>query len=989
MKLRRKSMPHLRNVFNMRLGDGSSSSSSVAKSASSASSSTYPVMNFNNFIHTPPISSSNGNYFNNERDGKKYKLRLKFDGACALEVVRLNGGHFQNLTHLDISGNSAEKLDLRSLSRLEWLCCANNNLEVLSLSGSSLTYLDCSNNNLHSISVDPVPNNLTTLQISYNVIEDLPTWSWMVPELFVIFASHNRIRQLDCKFQNCLNNLPIRELYIHCNQIEFVSKDFIQRATKLKVLNLSQNHIEYMPNFGKKCGIQELSLSRNRLQDTDDKDALEFLIDCSHLKRLFLGFNKIEHLSERCLSGWKNMEELILCGNRIRHLPSKISSLGNLRVLRVHSNRLETVPALNKMPALKVVDLSHNNLRKINIENLISGGNLTYLDISCNERLTVNPDKLHSQKRPMNLVEVSNPRKKLPSGMKSNDSKQFPANPPWEIGFSELPDRNLTLSVTQYRDINLSFGKEALFGIFDGGDGNPAPKYIPKCIAKIYAEEKNINETNNVSLKYTLLNAMKNVRQLGSSKPIQGLVCLLSMVEEVSGTTRFCIDLAMIGGIRCLLVESGRKITRLTDMIEEGCEVTRSSSPTCSDSHSSLDSEESCKNNLNGNIPDPRLFSFPLTTKAEYLVIANQSLWNHMNEDEIISEIEANKNKKTVLVAKKLADLAQTHSCKACLSVIIVRFKWHFTTQTKHSDNQQQKITELGPLSYCSSEYSSDLSNPPVTTPDSAIDSDRSSRTSSSSSPCDTVNTRTNVIKRQQRNTSAKSVVQRNNSLSDDNESVANTSISQMSVEQFKCWEYMLEQNTKLLFKKELDSLSKGVFQRNQKLRKSVHFPYQQEQNQPVTNNKNKSAQNLTNKSTSPGFYTLSKAKSLSHLFSGGGVEPHRATPELSTPAPPQFIFPSNGHTFTNTFANKFPAVLNSTQPPFFGSVRASANKNGLVGGPNAAYFGTVQRIVPPAALSHYPAYYPPSEIQEIKNFDSVDHDSRLKKYWENKITEL
>lgn len=72
--------------------------------------------------------------------------------------------------------------------------------------------------------------------------------------------------------------------------------------------------------------------------------------------------------------------------------------MGNLRIFRVHSNRLETVPSLNKMTALKMVDLSHNNLKKINIENLISGGNLTYLDISCNERLTVNPEKLHCQK---------------------------------------------------------------------------------------------------------------------------------------------------------------------------------------------------------------------------------------------------------------------------------------------------------------------------------------------------------------------------------------------------------------------------------------------------------------------------------------------------------------------------------------------------------------------------------------------------------------
>lgn len=625
-----------------------------------------------------------------------------------------------------------------------------------------------------------------------------------------------------------------------------------------------------------------------------------------------------------------------------------------------------------------------------------------------------------------------------------------------------------------------------------------------------------------IKLHKLLHDFYRNVRQLGNSKPIQGLLCLLSMQEDhmVPGTPTFQLDLAMIGGIRCILVESGRKISRLTDMIEESREShhamhptsrhSASASPTCSSdesSPSSLDSQSdvcstrsgstsSVKNNLNGNIPDPKLFSIPLTTKAEYLVIANQSLWNHMSEEEIISEIEFNKNKKSVLVAKKLTDLAQSHSCKNCLSVIIVRFKWHFTTVGNSrgvgQNERQKQASELGPLSYCSgsSEYS-DMSNPlvSVTTPDSAIDSDRSSRTSTSSTASDSVNgsasgvgaatnnksskdgrTPSNVrrsseiiVTSPQKNhsnnnrrgvsngngvgsTSANTKNERNaqsqrkNSLDEDDEdsvSIANTSISQMSVEQFKCWEYMLEQNTKLLFKKELDSLSKGVFQRNQKLRKSVHFPYQQQQQQeqslltPSTvGKKNKSAQNLfqypaaqVNKTSSPGFYTLSKAKSLSHLFSGGenGSQANKSFPAetlqhhgypqpsastsvaMTTPHP--FIFPSNAHSFTGNFANKFPAVLNNqagssgsavsnavaNPTGFLGSVRSNVKK-GLVGGPNAAYFGTIQRIVPPAVLAqhqHYPSYYGPAEIQEIKNLDSGDHDSRLKKYWEDKITEL
>ena len=68
---------------------------------------------------------------------------------------------------------------------------------------------------------------------------------------------------------------------------------------RLRVLNLSQNMIEYMPNFGKRCNIQELFLSRNRLQDTEDKDALDFLTECCNLRRLYLAFNKIEHINER------------------------------------------------------------------------------------------------------------------------------------------------------------------------------------------------------------------------------------------------------------------------------------------------------------------------------------------------------------------------------------------------------------------------------------------------------------------------------------------------------------------------------------------------------------------------------------------------------------------------------------------------------------------------------------------------------------------
>ncbi len=94
-----------------------------------------------------------------------------------------------------------------------------------------------------------------------------------------------------------------KSTFIHCTYIKSCLTNcyylFFCILFRLKILNLSRNMIGNMPNFGKKCPINELYMSRNNLQDTDEKDALEFLSECGQLKRLHLGFNKIEQINER------------------------------------------------------------------------------------------------------------------------------------------------------------------------------------------------------------------------------------------------------------------------------------------------------------------------------------------------------------------------------------------------------------------------------------------------------------------------------------------------------------------------------------------------------------------------------------------------------------------------------------------------------------------------------------------------------------------
>jgi len=561
------------------------------------------------------------------------------------------------------------------------------------------------------------------------------------------------------------------------------------------------------------------------------------------------------------------------------------------------------------------------------------------------------------------------------------------------------------------------------------------------------------------------------MRQQGNSKPVQGLLCSLTQSDDnlLKPTPTYLLHLGLIGGVRCILVERGRKVTRLTDMLDppetyngsEDDQMDKESSTTCennSNSSNSCASSTSSTNNTKSNttgeinnrhvdssIPDPTVISLALNPNAEYLVIGSRSIWNNLSEEEIVDELEMHKTKKCVLVAKRITDMAQSYSCKQSLSVLVVRFKWNTPIACVVNNSAINKLS-MTTSSYYNSASSecSDISNPlvSVTTPDSAIDTDRSSnpdsfspsRKNSASSKMrgkssvsenvprrgihpngnvrgETVNSTRAAILEHIKNGNDLGMIPhgmvRKGSREDDISSLANTSLSQMSVEQFRCWEYMLEQNTRLLFKKELDSLSKAAFQRNHKQRKSVHFPYQDSGSKPPVMVHSISGRNVSgailqnskvfaapkeNSSSSdmPGFYTLSKAKSLSHLFSADNPPSMVNTSGCVRQMRDNINAKLSGNTSQSNATGKSirPLFSGNGVAGFFGSIKMAAKK-GIIGGPNAAYFGSSQRFSAPTVVSQSPSVYDTGEIQEIKSYDSIEHDGRLKKYWNDKITEL
>lgn len=149
---------------------------------------------------------------------------------------------------------------------------------------------------------------------------------------------------------------------------------------------------------------------------------------------------------------------------------------------------------------------------------------------------------------------------------------------------------------------------------------------------------------------------------------------------------------------------------------------------------------------------------------------------------------------------------------------------------------------------------------------------------------------------------------------------------SALSEEQFKCWEYMLEQNTQLLFDKELNTLTRGGGNKTQ--------------------------------------------------LAGKNLPLSRSNPHLPD---------SNNNSSNNNAGSFLSRQFGSTRS--FNPLLTSSNSRfnldkKLMGGPNAAYFGSLQRLMP------YNLEYDFAVMHERGLADSLDLD-RMQQYWGVTTTEL
>ncbi|KAG6452536.1 hypothetical protein O3G_MSEX007684 [Manduca sexta] len=838
-------------------------------------------------------------------------------------------GNYEHLVSLDLSHNSVEVLVVSALRGLRELDASHNALQHIALHGASLRTLRAPHNQLETLTTTVPPINLVEIDVSYNKLTLLPQWLSGCSDLTTLHACNNQLTSLPehlfCSELSSLSNLhlahnkissmpsmprlraPLKELLLHDNCIQALPENFFSVCDRLCILNLSNNRLSRLPHArGMSQSLECLYLTANCLSD----DVAEVIIAFRGLKILHLAYNCLTNLPDNCISFWPDIEELVLSGNSLSKLPESLPQLNNIKIVRAHSNKLRSVPMFACSPSIKILDFAHNELDSLDLR-LLAPKQLKFLDISCNKKLQVDPSQFNAYRcqRPLSLVDVTG-RHSLPWTQKTGYHEELNGVTPWITGFSECPNKYLQLCCSQIR-LPSFCNKEGLFAVIDGETDTEVPKILQSCIPGLLLEERSIKETINEYMKYVVLSAHRELKEKGQRKGASLVMCHLSPAppaENVFGQSnkKYNLRLANVGNTKAVL-------SRRNGILNLGIENNK---------------RLGCSSTYPNTVPDPDVIQTVVKEDDEFLILGNGNFWNAISVDTAITEARTERN--PVLAAKRLQDLAQSYGVEECISVLIIRFDSGrsdvdlLMRELRQTINSNKSVcrsdcccSRLEPCCHSISppKPSSDRSSP-------SGQSDRPPSEAISHQHYASVRSHNKASERRSyRSGVARAIrVRVEEDKEDDrrNEELSNPE------EQFKCWEYMLEQNTQMLFDKELDNLSKGM---------------------------------------------RSNTSSLRNLKGLSG-----SSPQLHlTGKPTKVPFLSKHFGSARSFGN-------TLKPDFrFGSGRMPN------GGPNAAYFGSLQRLMP------YHLEYDFAVIQEksSQSQDSLDLEGRMQQYWGVATTEL
>lgn len=240
-----------------------------------------------------------------------------------------------------------------------------NEIESFDIAFESLTTLNLIGNNLkYMISLTKLPN-LQNLNISFNCLQHLPSFSEAISN---IDASYNQLVDID---SSIINARSLTIFNVSHNQIKIVPP----LPPDIKRLYLNSNHIEKLDLVSISHRLSEFKIDNNKLTDIP---ALEQKIPTQNLSfnsfNMFnlsvLGSNIREvnlcmcNLTEFPAKAFetRSLSSLILCGNNIKEIPPQFSN-SRITSLDVSMNPIDYLPPVP--PGMQNLRINHCNISDV------------------------------------------------------------------------------------------------------------------------------------------------------------------------------------------------------------------------------------------------------------------------------------------------------------------------------------------------------------------------------------------------------------------------------------------------------------------------------------------------------------------------------------------------------------------------------------------------------------------------------------------------
>lgn len=273
-----------------------------------------------------------------------------------------------NTTTLDISSlriNFSDPLP-PILKEITNLIASNNVFEQIPKdffkNYQNLTYIDFSHNNIRKFDENTFSQlNLVHLNVSFNRLINLTfeaTEKW--GGLNSLDLSNNQIKNFEIKVKN-LSGLKLLDL--SNNHIKIVNADFLAKFLNLEELHLENNQITNIEMKSKLNKITYMNIAANEIPKSNISNIIKNLGQT--LKKLDLSGNPVGNVTDLDFVG--NVTDLYF---------------NNLEYLNLSHTKLTLFKPEN-LQALKILDLSHNNLTNYILS--YNSTNLEWLNLNDND----------------------------------------------------------------------------------------------------------------------------------------------------------------------------------------------------------------------------------------------------------------------------------------------------------------------------------------------------------------------------------------------------------------------------------------------------------------------------------------------------------------------------------------------------------------------------------------------------------------------------